>query len=60
MYTAESRTVSRIAALVVALVGGYLLYLAANTATAHDTAFGSLIGGLTLLVITIFVLQRFY
>jgi thiosulfate dehydrogenase [quinone] large subunit len=56
----ENRTVRRVAALVAALVGGYLLYAAADTATPPTTAFGSMIGGLALLVITIFVLQRFY
>src|SRR5687767_14182713 len=56
----ENQTVRRGAALVAALIGGYLLYLAADTASAPATAFGSLIGGFALLVITIFVLQRFY
>jgi thiosulfate dehydrogenase [quinone] large subunit len=42
------------------LVGGYLLYLAANTESSPATAFWSLIGGLALLVITVFILQRFY
>ena len=56
----ENQTVRRGAALVAALVGGYLLYLAANTASGPATAFGSLLGGLALLVVTIFVLQRFY
>ncbi len=56
----ENRTLRRGAALVAALVGGYLLYLAANTDSSPATAFWSLIGGLALLLITVFVLQRFY
>ena len=40
----EKHTVRRIAALVAALVGGYLLYLGANTASSPATAFWSLIG----------------
>jgi thiosulfate dehydrogenase (quinone) large subunit len=56
----ENRTVRRIAALVAALVGGFLLYLASDTNSAPATAFGSLIGGLALFVIILFILQRFY
>jgi len=56
----EKHTVRRIAALVAALVGGYLLYLGANTDSSPATAFWSLIGGLALFVITLFVLQRGY
>jgi thiosulfate dehydrogenase [quinone] large subunit len=56
----ENRTVRRIAALVAALVGGFLLYLASDTDSAPATAFGSLIGGLALFVIILFILQRFY
>ena len=56
----ENPTVRRVAALIAALVGGYLLYLAANTASSPATAFWSLIGGLALFVIILFVLQRSY
>jgi thiosulfate dehydrogenase (quinone) large subunit len=56
----ESQTVRRVAALVAALVGGYLLYLGADTASSPTLAFGSLIGGLALFVIIVFVLQRSY
>jgi thiosulfate dehydrogenase (quinone) large subunit len=41
-------------------VGGLLLYLAANPESAPTTAFWSLIGGLLLFVIILFVLQRYY
>ena len=56
----EMHTVRRLVALVAALVGGYLLYLGANTASSPATAFWSMIGGLVLFVITLFVLQRGY
>jgi thiosulfate dehydrogenase (quinone) large subunit len=56
----QSQTVRRVAALVGALVGGYLLYLGANTASSPATAFWSLFAGLVLFVVILFVLQRFY
>jgi thiosulfate dehydrogenase [quinone] large subunit len=56
----ENQTVRRVAALVAALVGGYLLYLAANSDSAPATAFWSLIGGLALFAIILYVLQRSY
>jgi uncharacterized membrane protein YedE/YeeE len=56
----ENRTVRQIAALIAALVGGFLLYVAADTDSAPATAFWSLVGGLALFVIILFVLQRFY
>lgn len=56
----ENRTVRRTAALVAALVGGYLLYLGATTSSGPSTAFWSLLGGFVLFVITLYVLQRDY
>ncbi len=56
----ESQTTRRIAALVAALVGGFLLYLGASSDSNPTTAFWSLIGGLALFAITLFVLQRYY
>jgi thiosulfate dehydrogenase [quinone] large subunit len=56
----KNQTVRRVAALVAALIGGYLLYLAANTASSPVTAFASLLGGLALFAIILFVLQRGY
>lgn len=56
----ENATVRRVVALVAALVGGYLLYLGASTESAPSVAFWSLVGGLALFVIILFVLQRYY
>ena len=56
----ENTTIRRLAALFTALIGAFLLYLGANTESSPPIAFWSLIGGLALFVITLFVLQRFY
>lgn len=56
----ENTTMRRLATLVAALVGGFLLYLGANPESSPPIAFWSLIGGFVLFVITLFVLQRYY
>lgn len=56
----ENQTTRRVAALVAALVGGGLLYLGANPESSPTTAFWSLLGGLVLFLLTVFVLQRYY
>lgn len=56
----ENRNVRLGVALVLALVGAFLLYLAANPDSAPLTAMLSLIAGLLLFLITLFILQRYY
>jgi thiosulfate dehydrogenase [quinone] large subunit len=56
----DNPTYRRLAALVAALVGGYLLYLGANPDSSPSTAFWCLVGGFALFLITLFVLQRTY
>ncbi len=56
----ENQTIRRLAALGAALVGALLLYVGANPDSRPATAFWSLLGGLALFVIILFVLQRSY
>lgn len=50
----------RVAALVAALIGALLLYFGASSDSAPSVAFWSLIGGLLLFLVTLFVLQAYY
>lgn len=56
----ENRSTRMIVALVMALVGAFLLYTAANPDSAPATAILSLIAGLLLFLITLFMLVRYY
>lgn len=53
-------TIRRTVALIASLIGGYLLYVAANPATGPATAFWSLLIGLLLFVAVLLFLQRYY
>lgn len=50
----------RLSAFVAALVGGFLLYLAANPQSSPSTGFWSLVSGLVLFLVTTSLLQRYY
>jgi thiosulfate dehydrogenase [quinone] large subunit len=50
----------RLAALVAALIGGYLLVVAARPQTDAGPAFAGLIAGTVLLLVTLFVIQHTY
>lgn len=52
--------VRRGAALVAALIGGYLMYVALNPSSGAGTAFWTFLGGLALWIIVAAVLVRYY
>ena len=56
----ENRQLRLGLALVVALIGAYLLYIAGNPDSAPATAFWSLLVGGLLFLVTLYVLQRYY
>lgn len=56
----ENPTVRRLLGLIAALVGGFLLYLAASPTSDPAMAFWSLICGLGLFLLTLLALQRYY
>jgi uncharacterized membrane protein len=50
----------RLAALVAALIGGYLLVVAAHPQTDAGPALAGLFAGTVLLLVTLFILERAY
>jgi len=55
-----NQTTRRIVALLASLLGGYLLFVAADPASNPAVAFWSLLAGLVLFLAILFVLQRYY
>lgn len=56
----ENRSTRLIVAFIISLVGAVLLYLAGSPESSPNVAFWSLLAGLILFLITLYMLQRYY